>query len=149
MQANRLQWMPTYRGQEYGVIGKISGFDIEIRTSPGMGILNVTTSLAGIPRSSFTLTQREFLAGGVGLVQRIENRVSAIPTLLTHVHEDLDKAERSKTEAAQRICQPFKHSQALDQAEKQLATVESALAAMQEENRETPRPRCRLKRRPR
>lgn len=138
IQANRLQWMPTYRGQEYGVIGNISGFDIEVRTSPGMGILNVTTGLVGIPRSSFTLTQREFLAGGVGLVQRIENRVSAIPTLLTHVHEDLDKAERSKTEAAQRIGQPFKHSQALDQAEKQLATVETALAAMQEENRETP-----------
>ena len=138
MQANRLQWMPTYRGQEYGVIGNISGFDIEVRTSPGMGILNVTTSLVGVPRSSFTLTQREFLVGGVGLVQRIENRVSAIPALVTHVHEDLDKAERAKAEATQRIGQPFKHAQALDEAEKQLAAVETALAAMQEEDRETP-----------
>lgn len=119
-------------------MGNISGFDIEVRTSPGMGILNVTTSLVGVPRSSFTLTQREFLAGGVGLVQRIENRVSAIPTLVTHVHEDLDKAERAKAEATQRIGQPFRHAQALDEAEKQLATVETALAAMQEESRETP-----------
>lgn len=141
MQANRLQWMPVYRGQEYGVIGSISGFDIELKTSPGLGILNVTTSLAGVPRSSFTLSQREFLAGGVGLVQRMENRVSAIPTLLTHAREDLDKAERAKTDATQRIGQPFKHGSALDEAEKQLTMVESALAAMQEEDQDrAPRP---------
>ena len=100
MQSTRLPSMPTYGGHDFGVIGTIRGFDIKAEAIPGMGILNVTTRLAGVPRSSFTLSQREFLAGGVGLIQRIENRVTAIPTLLTHVREDLDNAERSKTEAA-------------------------------------------------
>lgn len=100
-------------------------------------MLNVTTTLADVPGSGFTLGQRQFSEGGIGLIQRIENRVGAIPALLTQTRADLETARRAIADAEQRIGQPFKHEEALDQTEKQLVAVESALTAMQEENGET------------
>lgn len=126
-----LQYAATYRGQEYGIVGRISDFDFQIHTTPGMGLLNITTSLAGVPRAGFTIGQREFLAGGVGLVQRIENRVTAIPTLLKQARDDLGATRRARTDAEQRIGQAFKHADALEDAERQLSAVETQLAEMQ------------------
>ncbi|MEZ5214681.1 MAG: hypothetical protein R2692_08360 [Microbacterium sp.] len=39
----------------------------------------MTVSLPEVPRSGFTLPKESFLDAGLGLVQRIENRVSGIP----------------------------------------------------------------------
>lgn len=138
IQASRLAWAPSYNARDYGVIGQISGFDIQVTTSPAMGLLNVTTNLANVPGSGFTLGQRQYADGGIGLIQRIENRVSAIPTLLDHARADLDATQRACADAEQRIGQPFKHDRALKDAEHQLGAVEAELAAMQQENRETP-----------
>jgi len=132
IQASRLAWAPAYHGHDYGVIGQISGFDIRVTTSPAMGLLNVTARLAGVPGSGFTLGQRQFAEGGIGLIQRVENRVTAIPTLLTQARDDLADTKRACADAEQRIGQPFKHDQALTDAERQLASVEARLAAMQE-----------------
>lgn len=131
MRTSGLQYANAYRSQEYGVVGQISGFDFQIKSTPGMGLLNVTTNLVGVPRSGFTLGQREFLAGGVGLVQRIENRVTAIPTILKQVRDDLDDTRRALADAEQRIGKPFKHADALTDAERQLTAVETQLAEMQ------------------
>lgn len=73
------------------------------------------------------------VTGGVGLIQRIENRASGIPSLLEQARTDLASAEHERAEAEQRIGQPFRHAQALTDAEKDLARIETQLAAMQED----------------
>lgn len=130
-----LKWASRHTNRDHGVIGRISGFDVHLAARPALGDdLMIEISLADVPRSSLTLTRATFLDGGTGLVQRIENRVSGIPTLLDHAHSDLADAEHAISEAEQRIGQPFRHAAALTKAEADLARVETQLAALQEDN---------------
>jgi hypothetical protein len=129
-----LKWAPRYASRDYGVIGQISGFDVIVSTSPALGadpVVNIR--LDGVPRSGFIMTRQSFLDGGVGLIQRIENRASGIPSLLEQARSDLASAETERDDAEQRIGQPFRHAQALADAEKDLARIETQLAAMQED----------------
>lgn len=129
-----LKWAPRYASRDHGVIGQISGFDVIVSTSPALGadpVVNIR--LDGVPRSGFIMTRQSFLDGGVGLIQRIENRASGIPSLLEQARSDLASAETERDDAEQRIGQPFRHAQALADAEKDLARIETQLAAMQED----------------
>lgn len=129
-----LKWAPRYASRDYGAIGKISGFDVTVSTSPALGAEPmVTVRLDGVPRSGFVMTRQAFLDGGVGLIQRIENRASGIPSLLDQARDDLTSAEQERDDAEQRIGQPFRHAEALADAEKDLARIETQLAAMQDD----------------
>ncbi|MGN6761791.1 MAG: helicase, partial [Leifsonia sp.] len=132
--ASDLKWTPRYATRDYGTIGTISGFDITLSTSPAFGgDLMVHISLAGVPRSGFILDRQSFLDGGVGLIQRIENRLAGIPAHLDHARTDLTAANEAATDADQRVGQPFRHARALADAEEDLADVETRLAAMQQD----------------
>ncbi|MEL5990278.1 helicase [Microbacterium phosphatis] len=129
-----LKWAPRYASRDYGVIGRISGFDVTVSTSPALGAEPmVHIKFDGVPRSGFVMTRQAFLDGGTGLIQRIENRASGIPSLLEQVHSDLARAEQGRAEAEQRIGQPFRHAEALAEAESDLVRIETQLAAMQED----------------
>ncbi|ALG86476.1 helicase [Gordonia phthalatica] len=129
-----LKWAPRYATRDYGAIGQISGFDVTVATSPALGAEPmVHIRLDGVPRSGFTISRESFLAGGVGLIQRIENRAAGIPSLLEQARTDLAEAETERAEAEQRIGQPFRHAPALADAEKDLARIETQLAAMRED----------------
>lgn len=129
-----LKWAPRYATRDYGTIGTISGFDVTVSTSPALGAEPmVTVRLDAVPRSGFTMTRQSFLDGGVGLIQRIENRASGIPALLEQARDDLTSAEHERADAEQRIGQPFRHAAALADAENDLNRIETQLAAMQED----------------
>ena len=55
------------------------------------------------------------------------------PAITTLAGSDLASAETERDDAEQRIGQPFRHAQALADAEKDLARIETQLAAMQED----------------
>ena len=130
--ASDLKWASRHASRDYGTIGQISGFDITVTTRPATGgDPFVEISLAGVPRSGTLVSRDTLLDGGVGVIQRIENRSSGIPSLLDHARNDLAEAEQAITEADHRIGQPFRHATALTQAEDDLARVETQLAAMQ------------------
>jgi hypothetical protein len=125
-----LKWAPTYASRDYGVIGRISGFDLHLTTHPTLGTLLVDIALDGVPRGSLTVARDGFLDGGVGLIQRIENRVSGIPALLDHARGDLAEAEQTIADTDQRIGQPFRHAAALAAAEEDLTRIDTQLAAI-------------------
>jgi len=127
-----LKWAPRYGSRDYGTVGTISGYDIHIASHSGLGSLDIEVTLKGVPRSGFTLSRESFLEGGVGLIQRIENRASGIPGLLTHARDDLAEAQQTITEAEQRIGQPFRYASALNEAEEDLARIETQLAALEQ-----------------
>lgn len=129
-----LKWASRYASRDYGTIGQISGFGINLTTRPTTGgDPFVEISLAGVPRTGTLLSRDTFLDGGIGVIQRIENRAAGIGSLLDHARDDLTAAEQAAADADQRIGQPFRHAETLAQAEKDLARVETQLAAMQEE----------------
>ena len=127
-----IRYAPRHGSRDFGKIGSIGDFDITCTLVPEMaGDLLVRISLHGVPRGTFALTRDTFLEGGVGLIQRIENRMSALPALLTQAQDDLTDALQRAEEAEQRIGQPFKHALALSSSEAELERVEKKLAAMQ------------------
>lgn len=124
-----LQYAPTHRSRDYGTLGSISGFEITASTHPQMGGRPaVTLSLHGLPRSSITVESATVLDGSVGLVQRIENRLAGTTTTLEKTRTELTEAEQTLADATARIGKPFKHTEALATAERDLADVEATLA---------------------
>jgi N12 class adenine-specific DNA methylase len=129
---SELKWAPTYSTRDYGVIGQISNFDLRLSAHPMLGTLMIEIALDGVPRGEFTISREQLLDGDVGLIQRIENRVAGIPTLLEQARGDLADAEDTIAQTTARIGQPFKHASTLADAEADLARVEEQLAATQE-----------------
>ncbi|MGA2455025.1 MAG: helicase-related protein [Solirubrobacteraceae bacterium] len=128
-----LKYAPRYTKRDYGTIGQISGFEIQLAVRPGLGGLEAEITLDGVPRSTFRIDIDTLLDGQVGLIQRIENRVSGIPTLLASAREDLATAQQTVVDAGQRIGQPFRHAETLHDAERQLADVEAQLAELNDD----------------
>ncbi len=127
-----LKWAPSYTSRDYGIVGTISGFPIHLALRPGYDGANIDITLDGVPRSTFTVPRDTLLEGGVGLIQRIENRVSGIPSLLDHARDDLTTARQTIADATQRIGQPFRHAAALRDAERHLTDLEAKLAELNE-----------------
>jgi hypothetical protein len=128
-----LKRAPRYTKRDYGPIGQISGFEIQLAVRPGMSGLEAEITLDGVPRSTFRIDSDTLLDGQVGLIQRIENRVSGIPTLLASAREDLTAAQQTIADAGQRIGQPFRHAETLHDAERHLTDVEAQLAELNDD----------------
>jgi hypothetical protein len=128
-----LKHAPRYTKRDYGPIGQISGFEIQLAVRPGMGGLEAEITLDGVPRSTFRIDSDTLLDGQVGLIQRIENRVSGIPTLLAGAREDLAAAQQTIADAGQRIGQPFRHAETLHDGERHLTDVEAQLAELNDD----------------
>src|SRR6218665_3729277 len=79
------------------------------------------------------MPKESFLEARLRLGRRTQNSVPGIPALLDQTREDLGEAEQTVADTKQRLGQPFRHAQALADAEEDLARVESQLAAMQDE----------------
>lgn len=127
-----IQYAPRHVARDYGKIGSIGGFDFTCAVVPEIaGDVLVRISLDGVPRGTFGLTRDTFLEGGIGLIQRIENRMGALPALLEQARDDLARAEQTAQDAQHRIGRPFKHALALSAAEADFERVEKKLAAMQ------------------
>ena len=133
-QGSGLTWAPKYAARDFGVLGQVSGFDVTVSTRPALGDEpHVEVELAGVPRTGFVMSRSGFLDGGIGLIQRIENRAAGIPTLLEHAQRDLDDAREAAAEAGQRIGEPFRHAEALATAEADLDRVQTQLATMNDD----------------
>ena len=135
-----LRHAPTYRERDHGIVGQISGFDITLATRPGLGGIQVAIDLAGVPRSGFSIDRDVFLAGGVGLIQRIENRAAGIPTYLSDATAQLEFAEQAVRDTDERIGRPFRHADALRDAQARLAAVNQQLEALHEQPAADPEP---------
>lgn len=119
----------TYGSHDHGVIGRIAGFAIRV-SSRTVARPEVTIQLVDVPRSQITIPRTELIEGGVGLIQRIENRASGIPTYLNNARKQLTNAQQTITETDQRIGQSFKHAQALADLETKLKAINDELAQL-------------------
>jgi hypothetical protein len=147
-----LRWVRNYVNRDYGVIGQISGFDITLSVHPGLSSPQVQIGLATntrhntrdeplpVPKAAFSLSRETFLEAGVGLITRIENRVSGIPHLLELAQADRDAALRASADAKGRMGKPFKHADALLTAEADYQRITALLAASQRTRDHEPTP---------
>ncbi len=124
-----LRHAPGHRERDYGVVGQVSSFDVTVATAPTFGRVEVTVALAGVPRSRFVIDRDTFLDGGVGMIQRIENRAAGISTYLDDAAEQLETAEQTIRDTDERLGRPFRHADALRDAQARLVEVNQQLEA--------------------
>lgn len=129
---SQLQWAPRHGSRDYGVLGQISGFDIEVSTHAALGSIEVAVALTDVPGSRFTIDHRAFCEGRAGLIQRIENRASGVPTYLDHAEKRLTEAEQTIRDTDERLGQPFRHTSTLRDAQTRLAAINQQIEALHE-----------------
>jgi N12 class adenine-specific DNA methylase len=127
-----VQYLPQYGERELGRLGEVSGFTIHARGVGANGKAHVEFRLEELPRTRIVATREETLAPGVGLVQRLENRVSQLPSIIQKITEEIDGERVTLADAEHRLGQPFKHAGALTAAEQRLRSVDAELAALTE-----------------
>lgn len=100
---------------------------VEMGSLPAIGSFGAryefNVRLGDVPGSQFTLDRAAFLNGGVGLIQRIENRAAGIPNYIEQARRTIQDAETTISEADQRIGKPFQHAATLRNAQTHLASV--------------------------
>lgn len=131
--ARSLHYLPAYTDRDLGNLGAVGGFTITARATPSLGTGHVEFALDGLPRTGFRLPREEVLAAGVGLIQRLENRASGLPAVISTLRETIENESETLEQAQQRIGQPFKHAAALTAATERLHNVETALAELAKE----------------
>lgn len=125
-----VQYAPKFGGRDYGNLGEISSFPLQVETIGALGMVSVRLSLDGVPRSGFSVTLEEFVNAGTGLIQRIENRVSAIRSSIDRIGSDVVATEEEMNDLTPRIDMPFKHADALHEATKRLEEVQRQLGEL-------------------
>ena len=130
---HNLQYLSNYAERNLGSLGSISGFAINARAISSLGHVQVQFTLEQLPRASFSLPRDQVLSATVGLVQRLENRVSQLPSIIEGLYEEIRQEREVLDEAEQRIGQPFKRTAALEAAKARLDRVEAELAELSTE----------------
>jgi N12 class adenine-specific DNA methylase len=125
-----IQFAPKLGHREYGQLGEISGFAIKVETVGAIGEVSVRLSLDGVPRGAFNVTLGEFLSPGLGLIQRIENRVVAVRSNIDVLRDEVREAEETVADLGPRIDAPFKHGEALREASLRLEQVTRQMAEL-------------------
>jgi hypothetical protein len=128
-----LKWLPRYGHKDFGIIGRISGFDIHVEARSGLAIPDMIISLPRCPARGSPCRERRSLRRGSGSSSALRTASAASPSLLDQARQDLEEAEQTIADTQQRLGQPFRHAQALADAEEDLTPLESQLAAMQDE----------------
>ncbi|MFT4188532.1 MAG: helicase [Aeromicrobium sp.] len=117
-----------------GVIGSVSGFDVEAAYVAANGMTAIELRLAEVPGSGFQMTQQAFLGSGHGVVTRLENRVAGISARLDQTRRRLAEAEQGAERAAGMVGAPFKHADELAAAVDRLADVERRMGQARQES---------------
>ncbi len=121
-----------YGSRHFGALGSIGEFTIEIASRHSLGKTDIEVSVRGVPGSTTVMSREAFFAADVGIIQRIENRISGIPSYLEAARASKDTALRTVEDAQRRIGAPFKYADALRQAEEDFARVETELAQLEQ-----------------
>ncbi|MGO2170501.1 MAG: helicase-related protein [Micrococcaceae bacterium] len=127
-----IQYLSDYAERDLGRLGSVSGLQIHARASASFGTVQVHFSLENLPRTSFGLPRDQILSPTVGLIQRLENRASQLPTIIETLTNEIRQEQETLDEAEQRIGVPFKHAEALRAAHARLDEIDAKLAELSE-----------------
>jgi len=104
------------QAEDHGVVIRFGGHGFTVRQEPTiMHNPRWTFAIEDVPRTAFTIEQNS-VGDGRGLITRFENRVAALPVILTTLQNDRQVNVREAEHARAQLAAPFKHSDALAHA---------------------------------
>ncbi|WP_442910118.1 helicase-related protein [Kocuria sp. cx-116] len=124
---------------DLGVAGQIGGHDIRVVQRPGnltdLGASTVELRIDDAPGVTVDVTRATSLNPSVGMIQRLENQVRALPEEVTKRQARLASARQEAEDARQALDVPFKHQDALEAARWEAERIGRAMRGEQ-----TPQP---------
>lgn len=124
---------------DLGVAGRISGHDIRVVQRPGnladLSASPVELRIDDAPGVAVEVTRATSLNPSVGMIQRLENQVRALPEEVTKREARLVAAHQEVVDAQEALDVPFKHQDALEAARWEVERIGRAMRG-----EETPQP---------
>lgn len=127
--AARLAADPSGRAMPAGevVIGA-TPFTLSVQRSLGSNQLLAT--MPGLDERALRIDLNDVLAGGVGPITRLENRVNGLDVLLDDTHHRLEVVLSERMEATEGVGAPFARADALAAARARLVEIDAQLNAL-------------------
>ncbi|MCC5781730.1 hypothetical protein CRM73_01970 [Kocuria sp. CCUG 69068] len=124
---------------DLGVAGRIGGHDIRVVQRPGnltdLSASPVELRIDDAPGVAVEVTRATSLNPSVGMIQRLENQVRALPEEVTKREARLGSARQEVVDAREALDVPFKHQEALESARWEVERIGRAMRG-----EETPQP---------
>ena len=116
-------------------LGQLGGFPVNADVHRSLGTTNITLSLEGAPGTTIDLPASGLRgADPVGLVTRLENRLTQLETRKASALADIEHARRQITHARSSIGQPFPHAEELAAARERVREIDEALDRMAQQD---------------
>ncbi|WIG19338.1 helicase-related protein [Kocuria rosea] len=116
---------------DLGVVGQIGGHDIRIVQRPGnladLSASPVELRIDDAPGVAVEVTRATSLNPSVGMIQRLENQVRALPEEVTKREARLASARQEVVDAREALDVPFKHQEALEAARWEVERIGRAM----------------------
>jgi N12 class adenine-specific DNA methylase len=112
-------------------LGTLGGFQVNADVHRTLGTTNITLNLESAPGTTIDLSASGLRgADPVGLVTRLENRLTQLETRKASTLADIEHARRQITHARSSIGQPFPHTAELAAARDRVREIDEALDRM-------------------
>ncbi len=112
-------------------LGQLGGFPVSADVHRSLGTTNIALSLDSAPGSTIDLPASGLRsADPVGVVTRLENRLSQLQTRKASALADIEHARRQITHARDSIGQSFPHTVELAAARERVREIDEALDRM-------------------
>ena len=116
-------------------LGNLGGFPVSADVHRSLGTTNITLSLEGAPDTTIDLSASGLRSTDpVGLVTRLENRLTQLETRKASALADIEHARRQITHARDNIGQPFPHAGELTAARERAREIDEALDRMAQQD---------------
>ena len=116
---------------DLGIAGSIGGHDIRVVQRPGnladLGASPVELRIDDAPGVAVEVTRATSLNPSVGMIQRLENQVRALPEEVTKREARLASARQEVVDAGEALDVPFKHQDALEAARWEVERIGRAM----------------------
>ena len=120
-------------------IGNLGGFVVNADVHRSLGATKIALSLEGAPGTTIDLPASGLRgADPVGLVTRLENRLTQLETRKASALADIEHARRQITHARDSIGQPFPHAAELAAARERSREIDQALDRMAQQEQGPP-----------
>ena len=116
-------------------LGQLGGFPVNADVQRSLGTTNITLSLEGAPGTTIDLPASGLRgADPVGLVTRLENRLTQLEMRKATALADIERARRQITHSCDGICQPFPRAAELATARKRVREIDEVLGRMAQQD---------------
>ena len=116
-------------------LGQLGGFPVNADVHRSLGTTKIALSLEDAPGTTIDLPASGLSAADpVGLVTRLENRLTQLETRKANALGDTERARRQITHARGSISQPFLHAEELAAAQKRVHEIDEALDRMAQQD---------------